>query len=47
LRRKLVKPEDLAKITLVSGPAASSREREAAFVVTRIDLESDRYVSRI
>ena len=47
LKRTPVKPEDLAKMTLVSSPAASPRRRESAFVVTRIDLESDKYVSRI
>lgn len=47
MKHRPVKPEDLARITLVSSPTASPKEHEAAFVVTRIDLESDKYISKI
>ena len=47
MERRPMEIEDLARITFVSSPAASPDGREAAFVATRIDLEADRYVSRI
>ncbi len=45
--RRPMKIEDLVRITLVSGPTASPSGHEAAFVVTRMDLDANKYFSRI
>ncbi len=40
-------PEDISRITLVSSPSASPKGRGALFVVTRVNLDSNRYDSSV
>ncbi len=44
---KLLSPEDIAKLTLLSSPALNPKKKLVAFLVTKMNLDKDKYESAV